>query len=123
VKKGNQGRRKEKPAWQNIQRQTRRALPVPGKSGSPLLKEENELTHRSNELARQRQQLPWVRISKEYHFDTDDGIATLPDLFSGRSQLLVYRFMFGPEWKAGCPSCSRLRTRSMARSFTSRTMT
>jgi predicted dithiol-disulfide oxidoreductase (DUF899 family) len=73
-----------------------------------LLKEEKELTHRSDELARQRQQLPWVRISKEYQFDTDDGIATLPDLFRGRSQLLVYHFMFGPEWKAGCPSCSMI---------------
>jgi predicted dithiol-disulfide oxidoreductase (DUF899 family)/uncharacterized protein YndB with AHSA1/START domain len=73
-----------------------------------LLKEEKELTRRSDELARQRQELPWVRIDKEYRFDTDDGQASLKDLFKGRSQLLVYHFMFGPDYKAGCPSCSAI---------------
>jgi predicted dithiol-disulfide oxidoreductase (DUF899 family) len=73
-----------------------------------LLKEEKELTRRSDELARRRQELPWVRIDKAYQFETDDGSATLADLFQGRSQLLVYHFMFGPDWTAGCPSCSML---------------
>jgi predicted dithiol-disulfide oxidoreductase (DUF899 family) len=73
-----------------------------------LLKEEKELTRRSDELARRRQQLPWVRVEKEYRFDTDEGSASLPDLFQGRSQLLVYHFMFGPDYKAGCPSCSAI---------------
>jgi predicted dithiol-disulfide oxidoreductase (DUF899 family) len=73
-----------------------------------LLKAEKELTQRSDELARQRQQLPWVRIDKEYRFDADEGNASLADLFRGRSQLLVYHFMFGPDWKAGCPSCSMI---------------
>ncbi len=73
-----------------------------------LLKEEKELTRRSDELARRRQELPWVRIDKEYRFDTDEGGATLADLFRGRSQLLVYHFMFGPDWEAGCPSCSMI---------------
>lgn len=73
-----------------------------------LLKEEKELTRRSDELARQRQELPWVRIDKEYRFETDEGSASLKDLFRGRSQLLVYHFMFGPDWKAGCPSCSMI---------------
>ncbi|HTY56978.1 MAG TPA: DUF899 domain-containing protein [Candidatus Binataceae bacterium] len=73
-----------------------------------LLKEEKELTRRSDELARQRQELPWVRIDKEYRFDTDQGLATLADLFQGRSQLLVYHFMFGPDYTAGCPSCSMI---------------
>jgi predicted dithiol-disulfide oxidoreductase (DUF899 family) len=73
-----------------------------------LLKEEKELTRRSDELARQRQELPWVRIDKQYRFATDDGSASLPDLFRGRSQLLVYHFMFGPDYTAGCPSCSSL---------------
>jgi predicted dithiol-disulfide oxidoreductase (DUF899 family) len=71
-----------------------------------LLKEEKELTRRSDELARRRQELPWVRIDKEYRFDTDEGSASLADLFRGRSQLLVYHFMFGPDYTAGCPSCS-----------------
>lgn len=71
-----------------------------------LLKEEKELTRRSDELARRRQALPWVRVDKTYEFDTEQGSATLPDLFQGRSQLLVYHFMFGPDYKAGCPSCS-----------------
>jgi predicted dithiol-disulfide oxidoreductase (DUF899 family) len=73
-----------------------------------LLKAEKELTRRSDELARRRQELPWVRIDKEYRFDTDEGKASLADLFKGRSQLLVYHFMFGPDYKAGCPSCSAI---------------
>ncbi|HEX3538003.1 MAG TPA: DUF899 domain-containing protein [Stellaceae bacterium] len=73
-----------------------------------LLQAEKELTRRSDELARQRQALPWVRIDKEYRFDTDDGSASLADLFKGRSQLLVYHFMFGPDYTAGCPSCSAI---------------
>ena len=73
-----------------------------------LLKAEKELTRLSDELARKRQELPWVRIDKEYQFDTDEGKASLADLFRGRSQLLVYHFMFGPDYKAGCPSCSAI---------------
>ncbi|QSN64792.1 DUF899 domain-containing protein [Caballeronia sp. M1242] len=73
-----------------------------------LLKAEKELTRHSDELARQRQALPWVRIDKTYRFDTEAGDATLADLFGGRSQLLVYHFMFGPDWRAGCPSCSSI---------------
>jgi predicted dithiol-disulfide oxidoreductase (DUF899 family) len=73
-----------------------------------LLEAEKELTRRSDELAQQRQALPWVRIDKEYRFETDQGSAALPDLFRGRSQLLVYHFMFGPDYKAGCPSCSAI---------------
>src|ERR671937_245523 len=71
-----------------------------------LLKVEKELTRLNDDLARQRHELPWVRIDKDYLFDTDDGEATLAGLFRGRSQLLVYHFMFGPDWDAGCPSCS-----------------
>src|SRR5579863_470966 len=73
-----------------------------------LLKAEKELTHRSDDLARRRQELPWVRIDKEYRFETDEGGASLLDLFQGRSQLLVYHFMFGPDYQAGCPSCSAI---------------
>ncbi len=73
-----------------------------------LLKAEKELTRRSDELARRRQELPWVRIDKEYRFETDEGSASLKDLFRGRSQLLVYHFMFGPDYTAGCPSCSAI---------------
>jgi predicted dithiol-disulfide oxidoreductase (DUF899 family) len=73
-----------------------------------LLEEEKELTRRSDELARQRQALPWVRVDKEYRFDTDEGSASLAELFKGRSQLLVYHFMFGPDYTAGCPSCSAI---------------
>src|SRR5437667_11454179 len=73
-----------------------------------LLKAEKELTRRSDELGRRRQELPWVRIDKEYRFETDEGSALLADLFRGRSQLLVYHFMFGPDYKAGCPSCSAI---------------
>jgi predicted dithiol-disulfide oxidoreductase (DUF899 family) len=73
-----------------------------------LLEAEKELTHRGDELTQRRQELPWVRIDKEYRFDTDEGSASLADLFQGRSQLLVYHFMFGPEYAAGCPSCSAI---------------
>ncbi|HDR9500488.1 DUF899 domain-containing protein [Burkholderia cepacia] len=73
-----------------------------------LLDAEKALTRQSDELARRRQALPWVRVDKTYRFDTEDGQATLGDLFRGRSQLLVYHFMFGPDYKAGCPSCSAL---------------
>jgi predicted dithiol-disulfide oxidoreductase (DUF899 family) len=71
-----------------------------------LLAAEKEHTRRSDELARRRQDLPWVRVEDEYAFDTEDGAATLRDLFRGRSQLLTYHFMFPPSWEAGCPSCS-----------------
>src|SRR3984957_2436480 len=73
-----------------------------------LLKQEKELTRRSDEVAQRRQELPWVRVDKEYRFDTDEGSASLKDLFRGRSQLLVYHFMFGPDYKAGGPSCSAI---------------
>jgi len=73
-----------------------------------LLDAEKQLTRRSDELARRRQELPWVRIDKEYRFETDEGSASLADLFKGRSQLLVYHFMFGPDYTAGCPSCSAI---------------
>ena len=73
-----------------------------------LLDEEKELTRRSDELARRRQELPWVRVDKDYRFETEDGTASLADLFRGRSQLLIYHFMFGPDYQAGCPSCSAI---------------
>src|SRR3954469_22065765 len=73
-----------------------------------LLAAEKDLTQRSDTLAQARQALPWVRVNKDYRFDTDQGIASLKDLFRGRSQLLVYHFMFGPEYTAGCPSCSSI---------------
>jgi len=73
-----------------------------------LLKTEKELTKRSDELARQRQELPWVPINKGYRFETEKGSASLADLFQGCSQLLVYHFMFGPDYAAGCPSCSSI---------------
>jgi len=73
-----------------------------------LLKAEKELTRRSDELVRRRQELPWVRIDKEYRFETDEGGTSLADLFRGRAQLLVYHFMFGPDYTAGCPSCSAI---------------
>ena len=73
-----------------------------------LLQAEKEITHRSDELARRRQDLPWVPVTKAYRFETDEGPASLADLFKGRSQLLVYHFMFGPDYKAGCPSCSAI---------------
>jgi len=73
-----------------------------------LLKAEKELTRQSDELVRLRQELPWVRIDKAYRFETDEGSASLADLFRGRSQLLIYHFMFGPDYTAGCPSCSAI---------------
>jgi len=73
-----------------------------------LLEAEKDLTRRSDELVRRRQDLPWVRIDKAYRFETDAGAASLADLFEGRSQLLIYHFMFGPDYKAGCPSCSAI---------------
>src|SRR5260370_41419583 len=73
-----------------------------------LLEAEKELTRRTDELVRRRQELPWVRIDKAYRFETDEGPASLSDLFRGRSQLLIYHFMFGPEFKAGCPACSAI---------------
>jgi predicted dithiol-disulfide oxidoreductase (DUF899 family) len=73
-----------------------------------LLKAEKELTRRGDEVARRRQELPWVRIDKEYRFETDQGGASLADLFRGRSQLLIYHFMFGPDYTAGCPACSAI---------------
>jgi predicted dithiol-disulfide oxidoreductase (DUF899 family) len=73
-----------------------------------LLKAEKELTRRSDEVALQRQELPWVPINKGYRFDTDEGGVSLADLFRGRSQLLIYHFMFGPDYAAGCPSCSSI---------------
>jgi predicted dithiol-disulfide oxidoreductase (DUF899 family) len=73
-----------------------------------LLDAEKQLTRKSDELAERRQELPWVRIDKEYRFETDEGSASLADVFRGRSQLLVYHFMFGPDYTAGCPSCSSI---------------
>ena len=73
-----------------------------------LLAAEKALTRQSDAVAQQRQALPWVRLDKDYRFDTDAGSASLADLFGGRSQLLVYHFMFGPDWTAGCPSCSQI---------------
>jgi predicted dithiol-disulfide oxidoreductase (DUF899 family) len=71
-----------------------------------LLEREKELTRRNDELARERRELPWVRVEKDYTFETEDGTKTLAELFDGRSQLLVYNFMFGPDYTAGCPVCS-----------------
>ena len=73
-----------------------------------LLAEEKEHTRRSDELAQKRRELPWVRVEKEYSFDADDGTRTLAELFDGRSQLLIYHFMFGPDYEAGCPTCSSM---------------
>src|SRR5512135_1524885 len=73
-----------------------------------LLKAEKELTRRGDEIARQRQALPWVRLDKTYRFDTEEGSKSLAELFGGRSQLLVYHFMFGPPYTAGCPVCSSI---------------
>jgi predicted dithiol-disulfide oxidoreductase (DUF899 family) len=73
-----------------------------------LLEAEKELTRRSDELVEQRQALPWVKVDKDYRFETEEGNASLADLFRGCSQLLVYHFMFGPDYKAGCPSCSAI---------------
>ena len=73
-----------------------------------LLKEEKEFTRRSDELARKRRELPWVPVEKDYQFETEDGEKTLADLFDGRSQLMIYHFMFGPSYEAGCPVCSSI---------------
>src|ERR1700686_2568723 len=73
-----------------------------------LLKEEKELTRRGDELARKRRELPWVRVETDYRFETEDGTRTLAELFQGRSQLLVYHFMFGPPYETGCPVCSSI---------------
>jgi predicted dithiol-disulfide oxidoreductase (DUF899 family) len=73
-----------------------------------LLAREKKHTRLGDELARQRRELPWVRVEKEYRFDTDDGTRTLAELFDGRSQLLVYHFMFDPSYEAGCPTCSSI---------------
>jgi predicted dithiol-disulfide oxidoreductase (DUF899 family) len=73
-----------------------------------LLKEEKEITRRSDDLARKRRELPWVPVDKDYRFETESGSKTLADLFDGRSQLLVYHFMFGPDWEAGCPVCTSI---------------
>jgi predicted dithiol-disulfide oxidoreductase (DUF899 family) len=73
-----------------------------------LLEAEKELTRRGDELARRRQELPWIRVDKEYRFETDEGSASLADLFRGRSQLLVYHYMFGPDYTAGCATCSTI---------------
>jgi predicted dithiol-disulfide oxidoreductase (DUF899 family) len=83
-----------------------------------LLTREKEHTRLGDELARQLRELPWVRVEKEYRFDTDEGARTLAELFEGRSQLLVYHFMFGPEYTAGCPACSAPRSaRRLARGW------
>jgi predicted dithiol-disulfide oxidoreductase (DUF899 family) len=73
-----------------------------------LLEAEKELTRKSDALAEQRQELPWVRVDKAYRFENDQGNVSLADLFQGRSQLIVYHFMFGPDYAAGCPSCSMI---------------
>jgi predicted dithiol-disulfide oxidoreductase (DUF899 family) len=73
-----------------------------------LLAEEKELTRRGDELTRKRQELPWVPVEKDYSFETSDGTESLADLFGGRSQLMIYHFMFGPSWTAGCPVCSSI---------------
>jgi predicted dithiol-disulfide oxidoreductase (DUF899 family) len=73
-----------------------------------LLSAEKQLTRQSDEVARQRKNLPWVKIDKEYMFETDEGKVLFADLFKGRSQLLIYHFMFGPDYTAGCPHCSAI---------------
>jgi predicted dithiol-disulfide oxidoreductase (DUF899 family) len=73
-----------------------------------LLKEEKELTHRGDELTKKRQALPWVPVEQDYSFETEGGTKSLAELFDGRSQLLIYRFMFGPDYTAGCPVCSSI---------------
>ena len=73
-----------------------------------LLKQEKELTRRGDEVTRKRRELPWVAVEKDYRFETESGTKTLAELFAGRSQLIVYHFMFGPEWTAGCPVCSSI---------------
>jgi predicted dithiol-disulfide oxidoreductase (DUF899 family) len=78
------------------------------KARRSLLEAEKELTRRNDEIARQRRDLPWVRVEKDYRFATEDGVVSLSDLFGGRTQMLVYHFMLGPGWDEGCPSCSAL---------------
>src|SRR5580704_15473156 len=73
-----------------------------------LMKEEKELTRRGDELARKRRELPWVAVEKDYRFETAEGTKTLPELFDGRSQLLIYHFMFGPPYEGGCPVCTSI---------------
>jgi predicted dithiol-disulfide oxidoreductase (DUF899 family) len=73
-----------------------------------LLKDEKELTHRGDEVTKRRQELPWVPVEADYSFQTSDGTKSLADLFDGRSQLMIYHFMFGPDWTAGCPVCSSI---------------
>jgi len=73
-----------------------------------LLQEEKELTRRADELTRKRRELPWVPVEREYRFETEQGTKTLVELFGGRSQLLIYHFMFGPGWDSGCPVCSSI---------------
>src|SRR5258705_7810115 len=73
-----------------------------------LLEAEKEHTRRGDELARRRQELQWVRLDKNYRFETEDGSASLTDLFRGRSQLLIYHYMFGPDYTAGCATCSTI---------------
>src|SRR5665213_3410436 len=73
-----------------------------------LLRKEKEFTRQRDEMSRQRRELPWVRVEKNYVFDAPGGKKTLADLFDGHGQLIVYHFMFGPEWEEGCPSCSLL---------------
>jgi predicted dithiol-disulfide oxidoreductase (DUF899 family) len=102
---GLRSRRKERPTVTNHKTGTREEWLA---DRLELLEAEKELTRRSDELARRRQELPWVRIGKEYQFETDEGSASLADLFRGRSQLLVYHFMFGPDYTAGCPACSAI---------------
>jgi len=81
-------------------------------------RDSNGTERRSDELVQRRQELPWVRVDKEYRFETAEGSASLVDLFKGRSQLIVYHFMFGPDYKAGCPSCSSIADGSTASSST-----
>ena len=76
-----------------------------------LLKREQELGNLDEEIAKQRSELPWVKVEEEYTFDTEDGTKTLPELFDGRSQLLIYHLMFGPSYEAACPGCTALRGR------------
>src|ERR1044072_8295010 len=73
-----------------------------------LLKEEKALTRRGDEVTKKRMDLPWVRVDKDYRFDTDEGPASLADLFRGRTQLIIYHFMLGPDFTAGCPACSSI---------------
>jgi len=85
-----------------------------------LLEAEKALTRRSDEVARSRQELPWVQIDKDYRFETGEGTASLVDLFRGRSQMLVYHFMLGPGWDEGCPTCSAIADGLRRQHFASR---